>query len=76
MIQHAIFGALACVIGFAFVEAFWPAILRGIKDVLLFPLILAGDIRRNGRDVLKAILGWGVSIVALVMFVAAFKISF
>jgi hypothetical protein len=65
MIQHAIFGALACVIGFAFFEAFWPAILRGIKGVLLFPLILAGDIRRNGRDVLKAAFWWLVAIVAI-----------
>jgi hypothetical protein len=65
VIQHAIFGALACVICFAFFEAFWPAILRGIKGVLLFPLILAGDIWRNGPDVLKAAFWWLMAFAAI-----------
>jgi hypothetical protein len=52
------------------------AVAEIVIRVLAFPFELAGDIRRNGASVLKAIFGWSVAIGALVLFVTAFKISF
>lgn len=75
-IKYAIFGALSFMISFAFFEAFWPSIARGIRDMLLFPFVLAADIRRNGLEVLKTIFGWSAAIGVLFLIITVFKISF
>jgi hypothetical protein len=41
------------------------SVMDGIGHVILFPFTLADDIRRNGRDVLKAAFWWLVAIVAI-----------
>jgi hypothetical protein len=75
-IKYAIFGALGFMISFAFFEAFWPSIARGIKDVLLFPFVLAADIRRNGLEVLATIAKWSAAIGVLFLIITVFQISF
>jgi hypothetical protein len=41
------------------------SVMDGIGHVIMFPFTLADDIRRNGRDVLKAAFWWLVAIVAI-----------
>jgi hypothetical protein len=41
------------------------SVMDGIGHVILFPFTLADDIRRNGRDVLKAAFWWVVALVAI-----------
>jgi hypothetical protein len=75
-IKYAILGALGFMISFAFFEAFWPSIARGIKDMLLFPFVLAADIRRNGLEVLATIGKWSAALAALFIIIVVFQVPF
>lgn len=52
------------------------SVMDGIGHVIMFPFTLADDIRRNGRDVLKAIGKWTVGIGILFLIITVFQISF
>lgn len=52
------------------------SVADAIGNVLLFPFVLADDIRRNGREVLKTLFGWGVAIGVLSIIITVFQISF
>lgn len=58
--------ATVTVFAFAVGEAVAPALNRAVKNVLLFPFVLIGDIYRNGRAVLRLLfimLAWVVGLI-------------
>jgi hypothetical protein len=52
------------------------SVMDAIGFVILFPFVLADDIRRNGREVLKTIFGWSAAIGVLFLIITVFQISF
>lgn len=63
--------ATVTVFAFAVGEAIAPALSRAVKNVVLFPFVLIGDIYRNGRAVLRLLfvmLAW-VAALIVAMFV-------
>lgn len=63
-------GATVTVFAFAVGEAIAPALSRAIKDVVLFPFVLVGDIYRNRREILRFLFiglawvaAWGVAML-------------
>lgn len=64
--------ATVTVFAFAVGEAIAPALNRAVKDVLLFPFVLVGDIFRNRREIARflfIIFAWvAVWIVAMLIF--------
>lgn len=58
--------ATVTVFAFAVGEAVAPALNRAVKNALLFPFVLIGDIYRNGRAVMRLLfimLAWIAALV-------------
>jgi hypothetical protein len=62
--------ATVTVFAFAVGEAIAPALNRVVKNVLLFPFVLIGDIYRNGRAVLRLLfvmLAWVAALIVAIV---------